>query len=466
VGAERGAIFLKKDNGLKTAANRNMETHQISSDTFKPQMKIIETVFATGRECIKKGIPLHTSEKKNICSIGWLGCFPIRLKARVMGVIYVDCKFIRLDLSKDEVRLLRIISNQAAVALDNLKAYEEISDLKNNLEAEAHYYRQSYTDKRLLENMIGRCRSFKKLVGMIKHVAASDTTVMLIGETGVGKDMAAQAIHQLSDRANGPFIAVNLASLSPELIASELFGHEKGAFTGADHRRQGRFELASEGTLFLDDIDAFSLDIQAKMLRVLETKEFERVGGSRTLKTSFRLVTASNRKIEELVKKGLFRSDFYYRLNVFPIKIPPLRERREDIPILARHFMEIFQRKTGKHFNGIDGKAIQRLLDYKWPGNVRELRHVIERAVLMSNGKRLRIPPLDSPITQPDNGNGRFLSLREMQIRHIVEVLKISRGKVSGNGGAAELLDVKPTTLYAKMKRFGLERGDYKPKGR
>ena len=187
-------------------------------------------------------------------------------------------------------------------------------------------------------------------------MAGSDTTVMITGETGVGKDMVAQAIHQHSNRASGPFIAVNLVSLSPELIASELFGHEKGAFTGASQTRQGRFELASRGTLFLDDIDAFSLDIQVKMLRILETKEFERVGGSQTLKTRFRLVAASNRNIEDLVEQGLFRSDFYYRLNVFPIKIPALRERAEDIPALAAYFMEMFGKKFGKQLGKISKK--------------------------------------------------------------------------------------------------------------
>ncbi len=312
--------------------------------------------------------------------------------------------------------------------------------------------------------MIGSSIPFKKLAGMIEHVAGSDTTVMLIGETGVGKELVAQAIHRHSRRAQGPFIAINLASLSPELIASELFGHEKGAFTGAAHSRQGRFEMASEGTLFLDDIDTFTLDIQAKMLRVLEAKEFERVGGCRTLKTRFRLVAASNKNIESLVKKGLFRSDFYYRLNVFPIRIPPLRERKEDIPELTRHFMEMFGAKTGKRFKGVSDKSMRRLSDYLWPGNVRELRHVIERAVLMSRGEYLQIPPFEAPLLHGDKQSKRVLTLREVEIEHITNVLKMSKGRISGKGGAAEILDIKPSTLYAKVKRFGLKRGDYKPK--
>jgi transcriptional regulator with GAF, ATPase, and Fis domain len=287
---------------------------------------------------------------------------------------------------------------------------------------------------------------------------------MITGETGVGKDLVAQTLHQNSNRAAGPFIPVNVVSLSPELIASELFGHEKGAFTGASQTRKGRFELAGEGTLFLDDIDAFSLDIQAKMLRVLETKEFERVGGTRTLKTRFRLVAASNRNIEELVERGLFRSDFYYRLNVFPIHIPPLRERSEDIPALARYFMRMFGKKFGKRFDTISKRDLQTLIDYHWPGNIRELRHVIERAVLLSRSGRLVIPPLASSHPAICGENEKILPLRKMEARHIIKALSRCRGKVSGKGGAAELLEVKPTTLYSMMKRLGIERDAYRIK--
>lgn len=464
VAVERGAIFLKKGNKIEIAASRNMESHQIFSSEFSQQMEFLESVLESGKECIKKEVTLTMSKNGSPTGAGWIGCFPIRLKARIIGVIYLDCKLVRMDLSEDEIRLLRILSNQAAVALDNLEAYENISNQKDNLEIQANYFRQSCTDNIALNNMIGSSRPFQELVNNIEQVAASDSTVMITGETGVGKELVAQAIHRHSSRAQGPFIAVNLASLGPELIASELFGHEKGAFTGAIQSRQGRFELASKGTLFLDDIDTFSLDIQAKMLRVLEAREFERVGGNQTLKTRFRLVAASNKRIEDLVKKGLFRSDFYYRLNVFPIRVPPLRERREDIPALVHHFMDIFQRKTDKQFRGISKESMQRLLHYQWPGNVRELRHVIERSILMSNGEYLHVPPLEEHELQPNTGGKRVLTLKEMEIEHITSVLKMTQGRISGAAGAAEILDLKPSTLYAKVRRFGLERGDYKPK--
>jgi transcriptional regulator with GAF, ATPase, and Fis domain len=253
-----------------------------------------------------------------------------------------------------------------------------------------------------------------------------------------------------------------VVSLSPELIASELFGHEKGSFTGATQTREGRFELASRGTLFLDDIDAFSLDIQAKMLRVLETREFERVGCTRTIKTRFRLVTASNRNIEELVERGLFRSDFYFRLNVFPIKVPALRERVDDIPLLAGYFLELFGKKFGKQFDRISKKELELLMSYHWPGNIRELRHVIERAVLLSRNGHLQIPPLDTSPSRIDNKDEKILPFKEMQARHIIKALSRCRGKVTGKGGAAELLEIKPTTLNSMMLRLGIKRDAHK----
>lgn len=463
-GAERGAIFLRQDQNLEMVASRNMKTTAISSQAFAEQMNLIEKVFESGAEIVKKGEVCQPGPEGDFSFIGWTGCFPIQLKARVMGVIFMDRGPTRLQLPEDELSLLHIISNQAAVALENLEAYEEIIDLKSDLEAETNFYRETFEPGLFKTQMIGQTKQFKEILNQISQVAKSDTTVMITGETGVGKDLVAQAIHQHSSRASEPFIAVNLVSLSPELIASELFGHEKGAFTGASQTRKGRFELASEGTLFLDDIDAFSLDIQAKMLRVLETKEFERVGGTRTLKTRFRIVAASNRNIEKMVEQGLFRSDFYYRLNVFPIRIPPLRERPDDIPVLTRYFMKMFGKKFDKKFDKISRKDLQILMSYQWPGNIRELRHVIERAVLISRSGRLVIPPLDMSLPVTGGKDKKILSLKEMEARHIIKALSRCHGKVSGARGAAELLDVKPTTLYSKMKRLGVQRDLYRIK--
>ncbi len=461
-GAERGAIFLQQGRDLEIVATRNIETREISSNHFSLQMKVIKNVFKTGSEIIRKASLIQLAKNINQSPSGWTGCFPIQLKARTLGVLFMDCGLTRLQLPDDEVSLLRIICNQAAVALANLEAYEEILDLNNELEAETLSYRAPIEPGLVHTKMIGRTPPFEKMLGLIRQVAGSDSTVMITGETGVGKDLVAQAIHRHSKRSGGPFIAVNVVSLSPELIASELFGHEKGAFTGASGTRKGRFELASDGTLFLDDIDAFSLDIQAKMLRVLEAREFERVGGTRTLKTRFRLVAASNRNIEDLVDQGLFRSDFYFRLNVFPIRVPPLRERKDDIPLLGRYFMDKFCRKFEKKFDQISRKDLEMLMNYHWPGNIRELRHVIERAVLLSSNGRLVIPPLDgscAPSTCVEES--RILPLKQMETQHILAALSRCRGKVSGPSGAAELLEIKPTTLHSKMKRLGIKRDTF-----
>ena len=398
-GAERGAIFLRQDQKMVMVVSRNIDRDRVGSTSFLPQMDLIEQVFESGEEVIRLAWDWAHNDDEETDIRGWTGCLPIRLKSKVMGVILMDRGVTHLQLPEDEVSLLRIICNQAAVALENMEAYEEIYDLKTDLEAETRSFRKGMDSGTFSESMVGRSEPFKDMLNMISRVAGSDTTVMITGETGVGKELVAQSIHRHSSRSSGPFIGVNVVSLSPELMASELFGHEKGAFTGASFTRKGRFELASNGTLFLDDIDAFSLDIQAKLLRVLENKEFERVGGTKTLKTRFRLVAASNRNIGDLVKKGLFRSDFYFRLNVFPIRIPPLRERADDIPELVRYFVAMFARKFSKDPGRLSQKDLALLQSYHWPGNIRELRHVIERAVLLSRKGRLVIPPLDTSWT-------------------------------------------------------------------
>jgi len=460
-GAERGAIFLKKSAEVEVAATRNFEQVQATTDFLKLREKVINKVFESGTEFLHQETICRPNAATELCTKGWLGCFPITMQGRISGVIYMECRMAQQPLSNHEASLLRIVSNQAAVALENVEAFAEINELKNTLEAETHFYRESRTTTSSFSGMLGRSPAFLEVQHLIEHVAASDTTVMITGETGVGKDLVAQAIHQRSDRSSGPFIAVNVVALSPELIASELFGHEKGAFTGASQPHKGRFELANNGTLFLDDIDAFTLEIQAKMLRVLETKTFERVGGSDTLSTTFRLIATSNRRIEKLVEQGKFRSDFYYRLNVYPIHVPPLRERREDIPLLTHHFVSLFAKRAGKRFDSIPPKIMQRLEDYDWPGNVRELRHVIERSVLLSQNNRFLVPPLDAWPGQSETGAEKILPLHEMEAQHILKALQKCRGRVSGEGGAAQLLGLKPTTLSSKMKKLGIAKSGY-----
>jgi transcriptional regulator with GAF, ATPase, and Fis domain len=280
---------------------------------------------------------------------------------------------------------------------------------------------------------------------------------MIIGETGAGKELVARAIHRYSGRKDKPFIRVHCSALPESLIPSELFGHEKGAFTGATQRRIGRFELADGGTLFLDEIGDLSLDIQVRLLRVLQSKEFERVGGSETLSSDFRLVVATNSDLEKKVKEQNFRADLYYRLAVFPIYVPPLRERKEDIPLLAHYFLQIYSKKRGKKFSKIPDSEIEKLFLYDWPGNVRELENIIERGTILNSGPIFSVPELGTHHSQFSSYDGN-VTLKENERRHILQTLKKTGWKVRGRGGAAELLDLPPSTLAFRMKKLGIQR--------
>ncbi|MBT8340504.1 MAG: sigma 54-interacting transcriptional regulator [Desulfatitalea sp.] len=289
-------------------------------------------------------------------------------------------------------------------------------------------------------------------------VARMDASVLILGETGVGKELVARAIHGHSPRKNSPFIQVNCSALPETLITSELFGHEKGAFTGAEKRRIGRFELADQGTLFLDEIGDISLEVQVRMLRVLQSKEFERVGGKEVLKSNFRLITATNRDLKAAIHAGKFREDLFYRLNVFPIHVPPLRHRREDIPLLAGYFLEIYSKKAGKEIK-MSESDMKKFIGYDWPGNVRELENVIERGAILSSGKRFKMPELHPgkpKVAEEYDPDG--LTLREYECQHILQALEKTGGKIYGKAGAAELLDIHPNTLISRVKKLGIVR--------
>lgn len=294
---------------------------------------------------------------------------------------------------------------------------------------------------------------------MVSNVASSDSTVLILGETGTGKELIARAIHQCSPRREKLMIKVNCAALPAHLIESELFGHEKGSFTGATERRIGKFELANDSTLFLDEIGEMPFELQVKLLRVLQEREIERIGGKTVIRTDVRVIAATNRNLPKEIEAGRFRSDLYYRLNVFPITLPPLRERMEDIPALVSHFVEVFNRKTGKSIAGVAAKAIQGMMLYSWPGNVRELEHVIERSVLMTQGNTIKeiILPKPDKRTLPANETATK-SLKQIERDHILAALKRSNGKVGGEGGAAEILNMPPTTLHSRIKKLGIKK--------
>ncbi len=456
--AERGGFFLiNGDGSLVLAASRNLDPSMVASVAFRDNFEIIRQVASTGAEILKIRDCSAKSTNREPTKSGWMICSPVVLQDRVLGVLYLDSSLIALPLPEEDVPLLKAIGNQVAIALDNVQAYQEIAVLKDRLEEEPRLYRMGLDSSTQLGEMVGTSEALKLVHKQVEKVAPTDSSVLITGETGVGKGLVAAAIHRLSSRAKGPFIPVNTILLSQDLVASELFGHERGAFTGAVDRRLGRFELADGGTIFLDDVDGFAPDTQAKLLRALQDKEFERVGGDKTIKSDFRVIAATNQNLREMVKKGLFRSDLYYRLNIFPIHIPPLRERREDIPVLALHFLETFGAKMGKRMNGIPESHMRRLMGYHWPGNVRELRHIIERAVILTEDESLRMPNLEE-LRFPNTPTGEFVTLEDLEKRYIIKVLEACDWRVSGNRGAAKILNVKPTTLYSKMRRLGINK--------
>jgi transcriptional regulator with GAF, ATPase, and Fis domain len=328
---------------------------------------------------------------------------------------------------------------------------------KARIEAQNIYLQEEIRGSHNFEELIGSSTSLKKVLKNVGRVAPTDSTVLITGETGTGKELIARAIHNLSPRKDRPLVKVNCAAIPAGLIESELFGHEKGAFTGALTKKMGRFELADKGTIFLDEIGELPLDLQSKLLRVLQEGEFERVGGTQTFKVNVRVIAATNRDLEQQAKTGHYRPDLYYRLNVFPIHLPALREREGDIPLLVQYFVRKFAANFNKKIDRISERMMATLQRYQWPGNIRELEHVIERAVILSEGSELE------PIEWLARSHGTAdraqpLTLEELERQHIVDVLERTNWRVSGEKGAAKILDINPTTLEARMKKLGIKR--------
>jgi len=455
--AGRGGFFLTDpEDGFELVAGRNLDRVTIGSTGFRPARRMLHHVVREKTEIILEGGNKTTGDLSKPGE-GWALCSPVILEDRLSGIIYLDNALVGLSPPKRSLSLLRVVNNQLAIALDNARAYEEIARLKDRLEDETQFYRMEMASFPHRRQILGNSPPIRRVLEQIDRVSPTDTTVLVTGETGVGKELVARAIYRLSRRNGDPFIPVNTASLEQGVIASELFGHEKGAFTGALRKRRGRFELADRGTLFLDDVDTLSLGIQTRILRALQEKEFERVGGDRTIHSDFRLIAATNQDLASLVKNGKFRKDLFYRLKVFPIHVPSLRERKEDIPILVSHFLNLNNTRLGKSIKGVSRGDLTRLKAYSWPGNVRELQHIVERAAILSDGEFLRIPELN-PHSGRENHAANFQSLKEMERNYILEALGRCQWRVSGNGGAAELLDLKPTTLYAKIRKLKISK--------
>jgi formate hydrogenlyase transcriptional activator len=380
---------------------------------------------------------------------------PLISRGRLLGMLAVA----RRDedaFGPDEVAFLTQVANQVAIGVENALAYREIADLKDRLAQEKLYLESEIrNDKNVegFEGIVGESPTLRHVLNMVETVAPSDSTVLLLGETGTGKELVARAIHERSRRQERTLVKVNCAAIPSGLLESELFGHERGAFTGAIAQKVGRLELADEGTLFLDEVGDIPIEIQPKLLRALQEREFERLGSTRTQSVNVRLIAATNRDLEKMVENREFRSDLYYRLNVFPIRIPPLRERREDIPLLVRYFTHRYARRMDKRIESIPSAAMKKLCAWHWPGNIRELENFIERSVILTQGSALQVPTAEL-------GGGATVSvapdLREDERNTIVRVLRETNGRVSGPNGAATRLGIKRTTLISRMKKLGI----------
>jgi formate hydrogenlyase transcriptional activator len=385
-----------------------------------------------------------------------IGCaVPLISRSHVLGVLGLG-RFEENPLTQDDLDFLSQVAAQVAIAVENALAYGEIAELKDRLAQEKLYLEDEIRGELDFEGIVGQSMALRHVLQLVETVAPSDSTVLLLGETGTGKELIARAIHERSRRRNRTLVKLNCAAIPTGLLESELFGHEKGAFTGAVSQKVGRLELADKGTLFLDEVGDIPPELQPKLLRALQEREFERLGNSRTMKVDLRLVAATNRDLEKMVANHEFRSDLYYRLNVFPIRIPPLRERPEDIPLLVRYFAQKYAQRMEKHIESISAAAIKKLMRWHWPGNIRELENFIERAVILTRGATLEVPlrelKTDGTPAIPVAGTREWNEREE-----IMRVLKEAGGRVGGALGAAARMGIKRTTLLSRMKKLGIE---------
>ena len=393
---------------------------------------------------------------------------PLLSRKRVLGILILgrreDHRYIQEDID-----FLTQVSNQIAIAVENALSFRQISELTDKLALEKLYLEDEIRSDADFEEMVGKSQALHRVLRLVETVAPTDSTVLISGETGTGKELIARAIHNLSPRASKTFVKLNCAALPAGLLESELFGHEKGAFTGAVAQRIGRLELADHGTIFLDEVGEIPLELQPKLLRVLQEREIERLGGTRTIRTDVRLIAATNRDLAAMVQEQTFRSDLYFRLNVFPVELPPLRERPEDIPLLVRHFAEEISRRMNKTIEAISSETMQALCQYHWPGNIRELQNVIERAVILSSGPSLKVPVTElqlrtAPVPARDDesaGSTRRTPVRsilaEVDRNQIIRALKETDGRIGGPNGAANRLGLKRTTFITRMKKLGID---------
>jgi len=456
-------------------ADRDADWSRLDGDfsRFALGSRKVGWIAATG-----KAVEVNDTEKdsKWIARPEWarrekilgFGGQPLLYKGEVLGVLSI---FTRDRLQHEELVWMRMIADHAATAIVNARAFETIQHLQEQLELECSYLREEVQEARAFGNIIGQGEAIGSVLKQIDLVAPTDTNVIILGESGTGKELVAREIHKRSLRHERPLIKVNCASISRELYESEFFGHAKGSFSGALKDRAGRFEAADGGTLFLDEVGEIPVDLQSKLLRVLQEGEYERVGEEKTRKVDVRIIAATNRNLKKDIGKGRFRQDLYYRLSVFPIEVAPLRYRKEDIPLLAGHFLGLIQKRENRKLPGLSKNGLKQLQGYNWPGNVRELQNVIERAVIISQGGPLRFilpdekgayDPPAIPSIEQDTDNGWEVvpesEMRQRERRNIIAALEKSDWKIYGAGGAAQLLGIKPTTLSSRIRKMNISK--------
>jgi formate hydrogenlyase transcriptional activator len=459
---------------LHDAASNTMRLHVLETDeaipsrfeiVLSPEDDPAGLVWRTQQPLITSNVDelrrwpqfLERVQQYGVQSYCWL---PLTTARRRLGALVFTSKQ-PATYDGSDVHFLQLVANQVAVAVDNALAFEEIEALRDKLAKEKAYLEEEVRTENRIGDIIGENATLRAILTQVETVAPTDSTVLIRGETGTGKELIARAVHDLSPRKDRTLVKLNCAAIPTGLLESELFGHEKGAFTGAICQRIGRFELAHKGTLFLDEVGDIPLELQSKLLRVLQEHEFERLGGTKTIRVDVRLVAATHRDLAEMIAEGRFRSDLYYRLNVIPITLPPLRERLDDIPRLVRHFTQSFARRMGRTIETIPSSVMDALVHYPWPGNVRELQNVIERAVILTQGPTLQVPATDvqlpvEPATAPTNAAS--VTLTDAEREHILRALHDTHWVLGGPNGAAARLGMKRSTLHWKMKKLGISR--------
>jgi formate hydrogenlyase transcriptional activator len=441
------ALVFEGDPGIQEGATAGIDE--------TPAGQAVETRRAVvlNAEGLRK-FPAHAVHRLVDAGLQSVCCVPLITRTHVLGTLNVGSTRPNAFSSAD-VDFLAQVAGQAAIAIENATAYQEIAKLKDQMAEEKLYLQDEIRTERNFGEIVGESPAFKRVLEQVETVAPTDASVLILGETGTGKELIARALHDLSGRRDRTFVKLNCAAIPTGLLESELFGHEKGAFTGAIMQKAGRFELANKGTLFLDEVGDIPLELQPKLLRALQEHEFERLGGTRTIRVDVRLLAATNRDLAQMIGERQFRTDLYYRLSVFPISVPPLRERTGDIPNLVRYFTQKYSRLMDKRVESIPSDAMEVLVRYGWPGNVRELENLVERAVILSRGPALQIP-LAELRAVPDAAAP--VTLQEAERDHIRRVLEKSHWVVGGPNGAAARLGMKRTTLQSKMKKLGISR--------